>query len=168
MVFFVYFIIFMIAVQTCASIKCMDDTQVNFTLAELIKSSKARTVLDSLARSDFEKCQVYMELDFIEQNLIIKFDSKIRLQRLWSVENVRAQISTTIISTGTENNMNQTSIKTVVTIVCDGDDQCDIKFIFEYFNLLILTDYKKLASTIRPLILVQSDRTSKNNLNSKD
>ncbi|CAF4762378.1 unnamed protein product, partial [Rotaria sp. Silwood2] len=157
MVLLIHFVIFMLFIRVCNGIRCIDEIQLQFSSSEL-HLTKIETIFNSLKRSNNAMCQVYMEWDSITQKFMIKFGQSMTLPHLRSVENVYVHIYTSIISVNAEKKINQTSIKTIVHLVCYSNDKCDDQFVVEYFNRLIQTNYKNLESTIRPLILVQGDK----------
>jgi hypothetical protein len=153
----ILFIIFVLFFRACNGIKCVDDTHIQLSSSELTLIN-IQHILNDLKYSNRMKCQVYIEFDSIAEKLMIKFGASMELPRIRSVENVYINIVTSMRSVGSEKNSNQTSISTKMYLVCYNDDACDRQLILEHFDWLIKTNYKNLESTIRPLILVQSDK----------
>jgi hypothetical protein len=106
-------------------------------------------------------CQAYMEFDSIDQKLMIEFGQTTQLPRLRSVENVYIHIVTSISAANPEEEMNQTSIKTTLYLVCYSNDGCDRQLILEYIDRLVKTNYRNLEFMVRPLILVHDDKKGK-------
>ena len=146
----------------CNGIKCVDEIQVQLSTAEITER-----VFNDLKISNNNMCKAYMEFDSIAQKFTIKFGQFVEFPRLRSVENTYIHIVTSIVSANPEKNVNQTSIKTTIYLVCYSNDGCDRQLVLEHINWLTKTDYKNLEATIRPLILVQGDKKRKNNAHFK-
>ena len=157
-----HFIFYMLVLTTCNGIKCVDKIQMQLLTSE-IASTGMKTIFRDLKTTSSMSCQVHMEFDSIAQKFTINFGQHLVVPRLRSIENTYIQITTSIIAAQSEMDMNQTSIKTVVRIVCYSNDQCDRQLVQEHINRLITTNYTDLESIIRPMMLVQGDKKSKNN-----
>ncbi|CAF3433353.1 unnamed protein product [Rotaria sp. Silwood1] len=147
----------MLCITVCNGIKCVDKIQLQLSSAEL-SLTKIETILNRLKCSNSTMCQAYMEWDFIAQKLMIKFGQSMELPHLRTVENVYVHIFTSIISHNSEKEINQSSIKAIVHLVCYSNDKCDNQFVVEYYNRLVKTNYKNLESLIHPFIQVQGDK----------
>ncbi len=157
MVSFIHFVIFVLFLKTCGGIKCADETEVQLSSSELTLTN-IQKLLNDLKYSTRMKCQVYIEFEPVIEKLTIKFSQVTKLPRLRSVENVYINIITSIISGNPETTINQTSIKTKMYLICHNDNECDRQLILEYFDWLTKINYKKLQSTIRPLLIVQGGK----------
>jgi len=152
----------MLFLTTCNGIICVDETQVQLSTSE-VSLNNIQTIFNDLKASDNSMCQVYMEFDSITQKFTLEFGQSLKFPRLRSVENTYIHILTSIMSANPEKTADQTSIKTVVHLVCYSNDGCDRQLVFEHMNWLIKTNYRNLESIIRPLLLVQGEKQGKNN-----
>ena len=159
----IHYIIWAILLRVCDGIRCVDDGQVQLSSSELTLTNIQNT-LNELEYSNRMKCQIYMEFDYMDQKLTIKFGQSVKLPRLRSVENVYIHIVMSIVLANPEKKINATSIKSKVHLLCVNNNDCDRQFVLEYFNWLMKTDYRNLESIIRPLILVQGDKKGKKNV----
>jgi hypothetical protein len=153
----------MLFLTACNGIICVDETQVQLSTSE-VTLQNMETIFNNLKSSNNMMCQVYMEFDSVAQKFTIEFGRSVKFSRLRSVENTYIHIVTSIISANPEKTMNQTSIKTTIHLVCYSNDRCDRQLVLEYANRLIKTNYINLEFGIRPLLLVQGDKESKNNI----
>jgi hypothetical protein len=156
----------MLFLTTCNGIVCIDETQVQLSISEIILNN-IEAIFDDLKTSNSMMCQVYMEFDSIGQKFTIQFGQDVKFPRLRSVENAYIHTVTSIISTNPEKEVYQASIKTKINLVCYSNDECDCQLVLEHINWLIETNYRNLESIIRPLILVEGDKRSKNNVQFK-
>ena len=157
----VHIILFTLVLTTCNGIKCIEKVQMEFSTSE-IASIDMKTIFHGLKTINSMSCQVHMEFDSIAQKFTINFGQHLVVPRLRSIENTYIQMTTSIIAAHSEMDMNQTSIKTVVRIVCYSNNQCDRQLVFEHINRLITTNYTDLESIIRPMTFVQDEKKSKN------
>ncbi|CAF0895837.1 unnamed protein product [Adineta steineri] len=160
MVSFIHMIVSILFLEGYHSIKCVDQIQLQLSSSEMTLLNN-ETIFKNLKSIDRTMCQVYVEFDFINQKLIIKFGQSMEFPRLRSVENTYINIVTSMASVNFEKKINQTSIKTKINLICYSNHKCDQQLIFEILDRLIKTNYKDLESHIRSLIFVQKIKTNK-------
>lgn len=153
----IQFFIFMLFLTTCHGMKCIDQTQIQLSISDILVNN-IDTFFNDLKIISSMNCQVYMEYDSILQKFTIAFGQSIKFPRFRSGENTYIHIGTSIKSANPEKNINQTTIITQIHMFCYSNNECDRQLVIEHINWLIKTNYRDLELIIRPLILVQGDK----------
>ena len=147
-------------VPTCGSVECLQGDAVYLSSSDLTVDH-LEEALKSLPTDALAVCQVSMVFDFRSRRFTMEFQAAMSFRRRRSVENTYTYISTSIGLDHSEQNPNQTSLKTKVDLVCYSDDACDRVLIFVYFQWMISADYAELELAIHPWILLADTKTSK-------
>ena len=140
-------------VPTCGSVECLQGDAVYLSSSELTVEH-LEDALKSSPTDELAICQVSMEFDFHSRSFTMEFHALMRFRRQRSAENTYTYISTSIALDHSEQNRNQTSLKTEVELGCYSDDACDRVLIFIYFQWMISADYAELELAIHPWILL--------------
>ncbi|UJR24459.1 hypothetical protein I4U23_005835 [Adineta vaga] len=150
----VFFLIFLgtILLSTNNALQCINyDGILSISVKTLTLNEIKQTINKSVHVKNQDLC--YVQIRYYEdlQGLILFFQSIDSFEQTTNVD--------IIVSTKLYLSTNKSSIENTIAFVCDKENECNGKFMFEYLQWLFNTNYKTLETTIRPLLFPQTNQT---------